>query len=91
MAHDLEFAWDDNWLRWQMDGVVLYEETKTASRSLFGSLSSVSVDFSMNAQHSGSFLQIQAIDLLKQNDSKDGDACRPRYPTDANCRDKTCT
>lgn len=106
MVHDLDFAWDEDWLRWQMDDVVLYEEptdahAKTAFRALSApstSLagSSVSVDLSMNVHQSGKhpssppFFQIQSIDL-KQNGSKDDEACRPRYPTDANCREKTCT
>lgn len=96
---EFEFVWDTEWLRWYVDGVVLFEE-HIATTNLPGSTEHATENFTVEFEFSGlrsnsistdavnpKHLQIQKL-RYSTSDIKDL-SCRPRYRSDLTCQPKT--
>ncbi|KAE9046196.1 hypothetical protein PR001_g4657 [Phytophthora rubi] len=84
--HDVEFVWDDEWMRWYVDGVLLLEEfihevgeEKSASDGGGRVVVELAVKGGSEAK-----LAVERIELSSANASDP--LCAPRYSTSSNCR-----
>lgn len=91
--HDVEFVWDDQWMRWYVDQVLLLEEfirdAEEIDRSGSDGDRNVLVDLSVEGSRSGAKLAVERIALSSGNLSDP--FCAPRYSSSSNCRALECT
>ncbi|KAK1942025.1 Carboxypeptidase T [Phytophthora citrophthora] len=78
--HDVEFVWDDQWLRWYVDETLLLEEfifqTKESKNSR--------MELELSVEGSDVTLAVERMTLSSGNASDR--YCTPRYSTSSNCR-----
>ncbi|KAL4165507.1 hypothetical protein KRP22_014217 [Phytophthora ramorum] len=83
--HDVRFEWDDKWLRWYVDEVLLLEEfIQGAGLEKSEGDSQVVVELSVGASGGDAKLAVERI-VLDSGDSADP-LCAPRYSSSSNCR-----
>ncbi|RLN47980.1 hypothetical protein BBJ29_009218 [Phytophthora kernoviae] len=92
--HDVEFVWDDKWLRWYVDNVLLLEETIEDS-FLSGNTqeeneNDLIVELSVKATGSNaSAAKLAAERIALGSGSSLDPLCGPQYSSSSNCRTKT--
>ncbi|GMF26908.1 unnamed protein product [Phytophthora lilii] len=90
--HDVEFVWDDSWLRWYVDQVLLLEEfildAEEESSASEGD-SNVVLELSVKNADGSAKLAVERIALDAGNASDP--YCTPRYSSSSNCRAQECT
>jgi hypothetical protein len=82
--HDVDFVWDDKWLRWYVDDVLLQEEFIQS-----GSSGSGDVVVELGVGGRTATLAVERVTL--SSGSTSDPFCAPRYPTSSNCRAQECT
>ncbi|KAG6582951.1 Zinc carboxypeptidase [Phytophthora cinnamomi] len=88
--HDVDFVWDDEWMRWYVDEVLLLEEfihELGEGKSASDGGGSVVVELSVKGEEKSVNevkLAVERIELSSANASDPW--CAPRYSTSSNCR-----
>ncbi|KAG7398369.1 hypothetical protein PHYBOEH_011277 [Phytophthora boehmeriae] len=89
--HDVEFVWDDKWLRGYVDNILLLEETvQDSGKTHEESDSDLIVELSVKATGSDGRAAKLAVKRISLSSGSSSDPlCGPQYSTSSNCRTKT--